>query len=354
MPLKTPSSPHFHGPDTVTKVMMRVALALLPAFVVHVVLFGSGVLINLVLASATALACEALMLALRRRPLLMFLTDGSALVTAMLIALALPPLAPWWIPVVGTAFGIIFAKHIYGGLGYNPFNPAMVAYVVLLIAFPIEMTTWPAPILLNDQMLDLGQSLALVFHANLPAGMALDAITTATPLDTLKTQLGLDHSVGEIFSTLNIYGHMGGTGWEWINVALIFGGLFLIWRKTITWHVPVGMLGSLALIALVFNLIDGERYASPLFHIFTGGAILGAFFIATDPVSGATTPMGRLVFGIGVGLLTYIIRTWGGYPDAVAFAVLMMNMAAPTIDHYTQPRVFGRTRDGRPNCSRSK
>ncbi len=350
MPLKTPSSPHFHGPNTVTKVMMWVVLALIPAYLVQVTLFGPGILINLLLTTATALLCEALMLTLRRRPLAMFLSDGSALVTAMLIALALPPLAPWWLPVIGTAFGIIFAKHLYGGLGYNPFNPAMVAYVLLLISFPIEMTTWPATVLINDELLGVGQSLALVFSGTLPEGLRLDAITMATPLDTLKTQLGLNHSLGEIVSTSNIYGRLGGTGWEWVNLAILAGGLLLIWRRVISWHVPVAMLGSLGGLALLFNLIDSNNFASPLFHIFTGGALLGAFFIATDPVSGAATPKGKLFFGAGVGILTYAIRTWGGYPDAVAFAVLMMNMAAPTIDHYTQPRVFGRTKGGKPNC----
>ncbi len=344
------SSPHFHGPDTVTKVMMRVVVAMVPAIVVHYLLFGPGILINLVLAGAAALGSEALMLKLRGRPLKVFLGDGSALVTAVIVALALPPLAPWWIPVLGTAFGIVFAKHLYGGLGYNPFNPAMIAYVMLLIAFPVQMTTWPAPAPLAEASLGLGESLALVFTGALPEGMRLDALTTATPLDTLKTQLGLDHSVAEIFSTHPVYGYLGSAGWEWVDLALLAGGLYLLWRRTITWHVPVGMLGALVLLAGLFHLIDADRYASPLFHLFSGGAILGAFFIATDPVSGAATPKGRLLFGAGVGILTYVIRTWGGYPDAVAFAVLMMNMAAPTIDHYTRPRVFGRTKGGKPNC----
>lgn len=340
MMFRTPSSPHFHGPSTVTGVMLQVVYALIPGILVYAWLFGWGVLINIVLAALTALATEALMLRLRRRPLAMFLTDGSALVTALLLALALPPLAPWWIVVIGTAFAIIFAKHLYGGLGFNPFNPAMVGYVMLLISFPREMTAWPAPLSLRELDLGLGQSLAYVFGGTLPGIATADALTMATPLDSLKTQLGLNQSVDQI-TTRPIFGMLGGTGWEWINLAFLAGGLWLIRKRVISWHVPVAMLGSLALIAFLFHIVNPDDYASPLFHLFSGGAILGAFFIATDPVSGATTPKGRIFFGIGVGLFTYIIRVWGGYPDAVAFSVLLMNMGAPTIDYYTRPRVFG-------------
>lgn len=340
MMFRTPSSPHFHGPSTVTGVMLQVVYALIPGILVYAWLFGWGVLINIVLAALTALATEALMLRLRRRPLAMFLSDGSALVTALLLALALPPLAPWWIVVIGTAFAIIFAKHLYGGLGFNPFNPAMVGYVMLLISFPREMTAWPAPLSLRELDLGLGQSLAYVFGGTLPGIATADALTMATPLDSLKTQLGLNQSVDQI-TTRPIFGMLGGTGWEWINLAFLAGGLWLIRKRVISWHVPVAMLGSLALIAFLFHIVNPEDYASPLFHLFSGGAILGAFFIATDPVSGATTPKGRIFFGIGVGLFTYIIRVWGGYPDAVAFSVLLMNMGAPTIDYYTRPRVFG-------------
>ncbi len=340
MLLNTPSSPHFHGPSTVTTVMLRVAYALIPGVLLYSWLFGWGVIINVLLVTITALATEALMLRLRQRPVKMFLTDGSALVTALLLGLALPPLAPWWMVLIGTAFAIIFAKHLYGGLGFNPFNPAMVGYVMLLISFPREMTSWPAPLSLSEAHLTLSQSLAYVFGGNLPAGIKLDALTMATPLDALKTNLGLDKSMQEITAS-PIFGSIAGSGWEWINIAFLGGGLWLMYKNIISWHVPAATLGSLALISMVFFLIDPTAYTSPLFHLLSGGAILGAFFIATDPVSGATTPKGRIYFGIGVGILTYVIRTWGGYPDAIAFSILLMNMAAPTIDYYTRPRVFG-------------
>ena len=340
MLLNTPSSPHFHGPATVTKVMMQVAYALIPGMLIYSWLFGWGVIINVLLATITALATEALMLRLRQRPVKMFLSDGSALVTAMLLGLALPPLAPWWLILLGTAFAIIFAKHIYGGLGFNPFNPAMIGYVMLLISFPLEMTSWPAPHSLAEVQLSLSQSLAYVFGGGLPSGVRLDALTMATPLDALRTELGLNKAMAEITAS-PIFAGIAGTGWQWVSVAFLAGGLWLMYKKIISWHVPAAMLGSLALISMVFYFIDPAAHSSPLFHLFSGGAILGAFFIATDPVSGATTPKGRIYFGIGVGVLTYVIRSWGGYPDAIAFSVLLMNMAAPTIDHYTRPQVFG-------------
>lgn len=344
MQLNTPSSPHLHGPSTVTGTMLCVVYALLPGAMLYAWLFGWGVIINILLAIATALASEAVMLKLRKRPMAMFLTDGSALVTALLIGIALPPLAPWWIVFVGTAFAIIFGKHIYGGLGFNPFNPAMVGYVMLLISFPREMTTWMPPLSLGENNLSLLQSLSYVFSGSLPAGITLDALSMATPLDTIKTELSLGKTVQEI-SASPLFGTLGGTDIQWVTLAFLGGGLWLMHKKIISWHAPFAMLGTLALLSLLFFLYDQSAYAPPTFHVFTGAAILAAFFIATDPVSGATTLKGRLIFGAGVGIFTFVIRTWGGYPDAVAFSILLMNMAAPTIDYYTRPVVFGHERE---------
>jgi electron transport complex protein RnfD len=337
------SSPHLHGPANVSNVMLRVVYALLPAVAGCVWLFGWGVLVNLLVAIAVALASEAAVLALRRRPILITLRDGSALVTALLLAIALPPLAPWWLVAVGSFFAIVFAKQLYGGLGFNPFNPAMAGYVLLLVSFPQEMTSWAAPAGLRSADLGLVQVLLHSLTGTLPADIHMDALTSATVLDTLKVQLGMAHTVSEIRGG-PIFGYFGGKGWEIINGLILLGGLWLLWRRVITWHVPVAVLGSLALIATLFHLINPELYAGPLFHLASGGAMLGAFFIATDPVSGATSARGQLVFGIGMGLLIFVIRTWGGFPDGVAFAVLLMNMAAPAIDYYTQPRVYGHNR----------
>jgi electron transport complex protein RnfD len=333
------SSPHIHAPSAVNKVMLQVSLALVPALAASTWLFGWGVLLKVLIAVAVALASEALILKLRERHIAATLSDGSAVVTALLLAIALPPLAPWWLITVGVAFAIIIGKQLYGGLGFNPFNPAMLGYVVLLISFPLEMTTWLAPGGLREGSLGLGETMGYIFAGTQPTA-GLDSLTMATPLDTVKTRLGLEHTMEEIMAA-PLFGTLGGKGWEIINGLILLGGIWMIFKRIISWHVPVAMLGSLFLIAGLFHLINPEHYAGPLFHLFSGGALLGAFFIATDPVSGATSDKGRLWFGAGVGILTYIIRSWGGYPDGVAFSVLLMNMAAPTIDYYTQPRVFG-------------
>jgi electron transport complex protein RnfD len=340
MEFPTSSPPHLPVQHQVARMMQLLLLALLPGILCAWWVLGWGVLINLLLAGATAVLAEALMLRLRGRAVLPTLGDYSALVTGLLLALALPPLAPWWIPVIGTLFAIVLAKHLYGGLGYNPFNPAMIGYVVLLISFPREMSLWVAPTSLGATTLDLLESLRLVFAGVLPPAVGIDAITMATPLDSMKIRLGLDETLSEITSS-PLFGRYGGTGWEWINFWFLVGGLVLLYFKVIRWQIPVAMLGSLFLVSGLFYLGDSDQYASPLFHLFSGAAMLGAFFIATDPVSAATTTRGRLYFGAGIGLLVYIIRTWGGYPDGVAFAVLLMNMAAPTIDYYTRPRSFG-------------
>ncbi|MEW6352897.1 MAG: electron transport complex subunit RsxD [Pseudomonadota bacterium] len=335
-----PSAP-LHEAAGVSKVMLRVVYALLPGIAAYMWFFGWGVVVNIVFAILVALAAEALMLALRKRPIKPFLLDGSALVTAVLLALSLPPLAPWWLTLIGTAFAIIVAKQLYGGLGFNPFNPAMIGYVVLLISFPREMTLWLAPAALSGHYLGLADAALFIFTGRLPQGLSVDAVSAATALDSLKTQLGMGHGVTEALRAGPIFGALGGYGVEWINGLFLIGGLWLIRRRVISWHIPTAMLAAMAALALIFYVINPDRYAPPLFHLFTGATMLGAFFIATDPVTASTTPRGRLLYGAGIGVLTYVIRTWGGYPDAVAFAVLLMNMAAPMIDHYTQPRVFG-------------
>lgn len=333
--MPTITSPHLHGPAVVNKVMLQVMLALLPALGLHAWLFGGAILITVAIAATVALLSEALVLWLRDRPITPPLLDGSAVVTALLLALALPPLAPWWLTSVGVAFAIIFGKQLYGGLGFNPFNPAMVGYVVLLISFPREMTSWLSPTELREGGMTLAMSASAILGDS-----PLDTLSGATPLDTLKTQLDMGRTLEQIMAA-PLFGHLGGRGWELVNGMILLGGLWLLFKRVISWHVPVAMLGTLFVTAGLFHLINPAAYANPLFHLFAGGAMLGAFFIATDPVSGATSNLGRLLFGAGAGLLVFVIRSWGGYPDAVAFAVLLMNMVAPTLDYYTRPRVFG-------------
>lgn len=332
--------PFLSGTNRVTDHMIQLSLALFPAIIALVYYFGTGVLINIVLAIVVALASEALMLNLRQRPIKPYLSDGSALVTALLIAVSLPPLSPWWLTTVGTLFAIIFAKHLYGGLGYNPFNPAMVAYVLLLISFPVEMTSWLPITSLAESQVTFSSALQIIFTEQMPQHLSYDAISAATPLDMMKTQIGLLQTPSEIMEN-PVFSRFSGEGWQWVNFWFAIGGIFLIYRKIISWHIPVAVIVSLATIAFITWLISPETTASPLFHLFSGATMIGAFFIATDPVSGATTIKGRLIFGAGIGLLTYVIRVWGGYPDGIAFAVILMNMLVPLIDYYTQPRVYG-------------
>jgi len=328
------NSPYLLQPASVQSVMLRVLIALLPGIAAYVWFFGAGILVQIGLASIAALAAEALMLALRGKPLQLFLGDGSALVTAWLIALSFPSIAPWWLTVSATLLAIIVAKHLYGGLGQNPFNPAMVAFALMIVAYPQLMSQWPAA-----GATDFAMQWQAIFGSRM-----IDAITMATPLDAVRTALhaaDANTTVAGVLAANPATGGIGGKGWEWVAAGHLAGGLWLLRQRIITWHMPLAFLAGLCLVAGLFNLIDGARFAAPLFHLFSGGAMLGAFFIVTDPVSGATTPRGKLIFAAGVALLTWIIRSFGAYPDGIAFAVLLMNIAVPLIDMYTQPPVFG-------------
>ena len=334
-------TPLISKPDSVPAIMFKVLAALFPGIALYVWYYGPAILVSIAMASFTALAIEALMLRLRNRPIVPFLRDNSALLTGWLLALSIPPLAPWWLIVVGTAFAIAVAKHLYGGLGNNIFNPAMVGYAVLIISFPAQMTRWGAPSGLAATGLGFAQQLQYIFLGELPQGIGLDAVTMATPLDTLKTHLHLGESVGQVLN-LPIYGWIAGHGSEMVALGFLAGGIYLLIARIISWHIPIAFLGSLFLIAAVFRLANNTVYAAPLFHCVSGASILGAFFILTDPVSSPTTNKGRLIYAAGAALITYLIRVFGNFPDGVAFATLLMNMCVPLIVLYTQPPVFGK------------
>lgn len=325
--------------------MRQVLYALVPTVVLHVVFFGPGLLIQIVLGTATALLTEALALRLRGKPLPRFLLDGSAIITAVLLALCLPPLAPWWLVVSGAALAIALAKHLFGGLGANPFNPAMVGYAVLLVSFPVRLLQWLPPDVagIEPAALSFAETLRTILTGTPPARLTWDAITSPTPLEALRTNLALGMTMGEAHANAMFSG-FGGKGWEWINLATLAGGGWLLALKIIRWQIPVAMLSSLFVCASIMSAVDPGAYAGPLFHLTSGASLLGAFFIATDPISAATSERGRLIYGAGIGVLTYVIRTWAGYPDGVAFAVLMMNLAVPLIDRYTIPRIYGHAR----------
>lgn len=314
--------------DRLQQAMKRVLLATLPGTLMMFWLYGWGVLINLILASVAALTIEAAMLRLRQRPLRASLSDGSAFVSATLLALALPPYCPWWLTVSAAAFAMVFGKHLYGGVGTNPFNPAMLGFALVLVTFPQQMTHWP-----SSHGMDLTNGLQQIFGF----GQTPDAWVRATALDSLRVNKSL--TMDELFSASPAFGHFGGRGVEWVNLAFLAGGAFLLHRKVFSWHAPVGMLASLFFISLLcWNGTGSDSHGSPLFHLLTGATMLGAFFIVTEPVSGPKSPLARLLFGVGVGLLTYLIRTWGGYPDGVAFAVLLMNLCVPALERLAVAR----------------
>ncbi|MEQ1802194.1 MAG: RnfABCDGE type electron transport complex subunit D [Gammaproteobacteria bacterium] len=343
MRFETTPAPQWRSPATVGAMMRTVLLALVPALLAHVWFFGAGILFNTAIALLAGLVTEALCLRVASKPAAPFLADGSALVTAMLFAFCLPPLCPWWVTVIGMSFAIGVAKHAYGGLGYNLFNPAMAGYVLVLVSFPDAMTVWPAPDIgdLDYVRPDLAATLRYCLTGSFPDGITVDAIARATALDSAREGLGLMRTMDEI-RTSPVFGDFGGAGWEWIGNFAAIGGFALLLLGVIRWHTPAGVLGGLLITATLAWLLDPNTHPSPGFHLFSGGAILGAFFIATDPVSSPTTARGRLIYGSGIGILTYVIRTFGSYPDGVAFAVLLMNMAAPLIDRWTRPRIYGR------------
>ncbi|MDR1848801.1 MAG: RnfABCDGE type electron transport complex subunit D [Zoogloeaceae bacterium] len=330
------SAPYLHRPVSIQRSMNLVLLALLPGILAYLLLIGPALVVQIFIASVSALLFEGVLLYWRGKPVKERLHDHSALVTAWLIALTFPPLSPWWLTVIGVFFAIVIAKQLYGGLGQNPFNPAMIAFAVCIIAFPALMSQWPA----QGLTLSFSRQVEIIF------GFAphLDALTSATPLDAIKTALKTDvlhDNVQELLMSQNLYGTFAGRGWEWVTTAYLCGGIFLLIMGVISWHVPLAFIVSMSALALVCWLVDPTRFADPLFHLFSGGAILGAFFIATDPVSGCATPRGKLIFGAGAGLLAYLIRVFGSFPDGIAFAVLLMNLTAPLLDLYCQPRVFG-------------
>ncbi|SFX59775.1 electron transport complex protein RnfD [Pseudomonas sp. NFACC49-2] len=320
------------GPDAsqgaLRQAMRRVLLATLPGVLALMWVYGWGIAFNLLLSGLTALAVEALVLRLRHRPLRPELDDGSALVSATLLALALPAYCSWWLTVSAAACALLFGKHLWGGVGNNPFNPAMLGYALVLVAFPSHMSHWPAP-----HSVDLLEGLQQVFGLHPPA----DAWAGATALDSLRINTTL--TIDELFASHPAFGRFGGKGIEWVNLAFLAGGLFLLQQRVFSWHAPVGMLASLFIVSLLcWNGSGSDSHGSPLFHLLTGATLLGAFFIVTEPVSGAKAPLARLLFGAGVGLLVYLIRTWGGYPDGVAFAVLLMNLGVPALDRFAEAR----------------
>ncbi|MET3700274.1 electron transport complex subunit RsxD [Citrobacter sp. UYEF32] len=348
MVFRIASSPYTHNQRQTSRIMLLVVLATLPGIAAQLWFFGWGTLLQIILACVSALAAEALVLRLRKQQIGAILGDNSALLTGLLLAVSVPPFTPWWMVVLGTVFAVIIAKQLYGGLGHNPFNPAMIGYVVLLISFPVQMTSWLPPFEIAKTVPGLMDAVQIIFTGHAATGhtmdslrMGIDGISQATPLDTFKTSLHAGHPVDEILKSAIYSGVLAGAGWQWVNLGYLLGGIFLLWQKTIRWHISVAFLVSLTVCSTLGWIFSPQSLASPQLHLLSGATMLGAFFILTDPVTASTTNKGRLIFGALAGLLVWLIRSFGGYPDGVAFAVLLANITVPLIDYFTRPRVYG-------------
>ena len=316
-------SPHVHGGDSIEKNMYGVLIALVPTFIFSIVFFGLGAILVTLTSVAACLVFEYVIqkYLMKQRPTIW---DGSAIITGVLLAFNLPSSLPLWIVVIGALVAIGIGKMSFGGLGNNIFNPALVGRVFLLISFPVQMTTWPVP-----------------------NGFATaDAVTGATPLALVKEAVKNGQAVGDTLSSVGIttgnllLGNIGGSLGEVAAIGLLLGFAYMLIRKIISWHIPVAIFATVIVFSGILNLADPTQFAGPVFHLFTGGLMLGAIFMATDYVTSPMTHKGMLIYGVGIGLLTVIIRVFGAYPEGMSFAILIMNGFTPLINRYCKPRRF--------------
>ena len=349
MKVQAISGPHTSTKSHVSGIMLQVIIALLPATLFGLYLFGWPAINLFVITLISAVMFEYVCLLLANKPT-MAIRDNSALLTGWLLAMTLPPWAPWWIAVVGTGIAIIVGKHVFGGLGQNVFNPAMLARVALLISFPVEMTTWANvnPIF-SSQAPDFMQGLHITFMGLEQA----DSYSGATVLGHVKTELLQNHLLPESLS--GVYqqpqawlGFMRGSLGETSAILLALGGIWLLFKGIIKWQIPLAVLSAVFVLSSLFHWLDPSHYLSPWVQLSSGALICVAFFIATDYVTSPNSATGQLIFGFSCGCLIFIIRTWGAYPEGAGFAVLLMNAMTPLIDHYIKPRIYGRNRKGLP------
>jgi len=324
--LNVSPSPHQQSPETTRKLMYGVVIALAPALAASIWFFGMGAILVTLTSVLSCVAVEYLIqkYILKTKP---SVTDGSAVVTGLLLAFNVPSNLPVHIILIGAIVSIGVAKMTFGGLGSNPFNPALVGRVFLLISFPVQMTSWPVP-------------------SGFQTGY-LDAVTGATPLGIMSEGIKNGETVAALMEKVPshmqlFYGYMGGSLGEIAALALIIGGIYMIWRKIITWHIPVSVLLTVALFAGILWLVDPTKFTDPGFHLLTGGIMLGAIFMATDYVTSPMTHKGMIIYGIGIGVITVLIRNWGAYPEGVSFAILIMNAFVPLLNMYIKPARFGK------------
>lgn len=324
--LNVSPSPHQQSSETTRKLMTGVVIALLPALAASIYYFGMGAIIVTLTSVLSCVAVEYLIqrFIFKTKP---SVSDGSAVVTGLLLAFNVPSNLPVLIIIIGAIIAIGVAKMTFGGLGSNPFNPALVGRVFLLISFPVQMTSWPVP---------------SGFHTSYT-----DAVTGATPLGIMSEGVKNGEAVSALMDKIPshmqmFYGRMGGSMGEVAALALIIGGIYLLWRKIITWHIPVSVLVTVTIFTGIMWLIDPTKYADPGFHLLTGGLLLGAIFMATDYVTSPMTHKAMIIYGIGIGVITVLIRNWGSYPEGVSFAILIMNALVPLLNMYIKPRRFGK------------
>ncbi len=324
-PLIVSSSPHVYSKDTTARIMLDVVLALLPAAAAGVYFFGGRAALIMVISVLSAVMTEAIVQKLMKKPVT--ISDWSAVVTGLMLAFNLPPTVPLWLPVVGSAIAIALVKQAFGGLGHNFMNPALAARAILLAAWPVYMTTWADPI--HGAM------------GAVNAAASADAVSSATPLAILKGLEGTQEQLPPLWSII-VGGTRGCLG-ETSDLALLLGAAYLLWRRVISWRIPFSFISTVALLTWVLGP-QGLFTGNAIYHIFSGGLILGAFYMATDYSSSPVTPKGQIIMGIGCGIITSIIRLYGGYPEGVTYSILLMNVAAPLIDRFTMPRIYGEVR----------
>ncbi|MBN2905377.1 MAG: RnfABCDGE type electron transport complex subunit D [Rhodobacteraceae bacterium] len=342
------SGPHTHSRFNVSRTMIAVMACLSPATAFGLYHFGWPAVFLFGVTVTAALLFEVLCLAIAGKPILRFATDGSALLTGWILALSLPPWAPWWVGFIGAGIAIVIGKHVFGGLGQNLFNPAMVARAMLLVALPVQMTTWVEPLRGPDGA-SFMQSLAITFEGN----PEFDFVSSASVLSNVKSQLDAGQPMDLILAQVGslqdqFFGFVAGSLGETSAALLLAGGICLILLRIITVVIPLSVLGSVFVLSGAAWLIAPDQFPPPHYHLASGSLMFCAFFIATDYVTSPVTGMGKMIYGIGIGALIFVIRTWGAFPEGVAFAVLLMNACTPLIDEYVRPRIFGRTRSGKP------
>ncbi|MFO7295783.1 MAG: RnfABCDGE type electron transport complex subunit D [Clostridia bacterium] len=329
-PLIVSSSPHVYSKDTTARIMLDVVLALLPAAAAGVYFFGGRAALIMVISVLSAVMTEAIVQKLMKKPVT--ISDWSAVVTGLMLAFNLPPTVPLWLPVVGSAIAIALVKQAFGGLGHNFMNPALAARAILLAAWPVYMTTWADPI--------RGAASGMA-STNWSVSGATDAVSSATPLAILKGLEGTEEQLPPLWSII-VGGTRGCLG-ETSDLALLIGAAYLLWRRVISWRIPVSFIGTVALLTWILGP-QGLFTGNAIYHIFSGGLMLGAFYMATDYSSSPVTPKGQIIMGIGCGIITSIIRLYGGYPEGVTYSILLMNVATPLIDRFTMPRIYGEVR----------